>query len=127
MEARCLADEHFDVAVVAILRTKGHDVATVRQLNENKRGDGWTDKQVLEEAIRLQRVVITDNVPDFRQLAREMHWHEGIVLCSGEEDDADKKADRIDKQLRDAMRERNNVRLTGAVLDARPSEGKPGG
>jgi hypothetical protein len=48
MEARLLADEHFGVRIVAELRAKGHDVVTVRQLNENKSGDGWSDEAVLE-------------------------------------------------------------------------------
>lgn len=119
MEASFLADEHFDFGCCHRLRAKGHDVITVRSLNYNKRGDGWTDEEVLAEARRLNRILLTDNVSDFRTLHREIHWHEGIVACVPEAD-AQKKADRIDLLVRDLMRLRNNERLTGEWIDARP-------
>lgn len=125
MEARLLADEHFDFEVVASLRAKGHDITTVRRMNESKSGDGWTDEDVLRIAIQHQRILLTDNVKDFRRLHRIMHWHEGIVACSPE-DDAQAKADRIDSLLRDAMASRRHHRLTGAWIEARPSGGRRG-
>lgn len=120
MEARLLADEHFDVRIVAELRAKGHDIVTVRQLNENKGGDAWTDEDVLAEGTRLNRIILTENIKDFRKLHDQVHWHEGIVVCVPEADYR-KKADRIDEKLRDLMREKNNSRLTGEWIDARPS------
>jgi hypothetical protein len=125
MEARLLADEHFDVEVVAALSSKGHDIVTVRRMNQNKRGDGWTDEDVLRIAKEHNRVLLTDNIKDFRKLHRSMHWHEGIVACASEHD-AQAKADRIDQLLRDAMDDRRNHRLTGLWIDARPSGGNPG-
>ena len=119
MEARFLADEQFDARCCAFLRAKGHDVITVRSLNANKRGDGWTDDKVLAEARRLNRIVLTDNIRDFRKLHRKVHWHEGIVICDPEAD-AQKKAARIDRIVRDLMRQRNSERLTGEWIDARP-------
>lgn len=126
MEASFLADEHFDSACCNRLRAKGHDVITVRSLNVDKRGDGWSDAgdgwsdaEVLAEARRLNRVLLTDNVRDFRKLHREVHWHEGIVICAPEAD-AQKKADRIDRIVRELMRQRNSERLTGEWIDARP-------
>lgn len=74
---------------------------------------------VLTEARRLNRLLLTDNVSDFRKLHRQVHWHEGIVVCDPEAD-AQKKADRIDQLVRDLMRQRNNQRLTGEWIDARP-------
>lgn len=121
MEARLLADEHFDVRIVAELRAKGHDVVTVRQLNESKSGDGWSDDDVLAEGTRLNRVILTENIKDFRKLHESVPWHEGIVVCVVERDSR-KKADRIDTLLRDLMREKNNPRLTGEWIDARPQE-----
>jgi hypothetical protein len=125
MEARLLADEHFHVEVVAALSLKGHDITTVRRMNESRSGDGWTDEDVLRIATQHNRVLLTDNIKDFRKLHRTMHWHEGIVVCAVE-DDSQGKADRIDRILREAMERRNNHRLTGQWLDARPSGGNPG-
>jgi predicted nuclease of predicted toxin-antitoxin system len=73
MEARLLADEQFDVAVSNHLRALGHDVVTVGQLNVSKTGDGWTDEDVVNEGIRNRRIIMTDNVKDFRALAADMH------------------------------------------------------
>ncbi len=118
MEASFLADEQFDVRVNARLRAKGHDVVTVRSLSDSKSGDGWSDELVLSEAVRLRRIILTDNVRDFRRLAREYPHHEGIVLCAVEDPAA--KANRIDRLVREQMRQRGTARLTGQVIDARP-------
>jgi ethanolamine utilization protein EutA (predicted chaperonin) len=121
MTARFLADEHFPVGVARLLRAKGHDVVNVRAHSLRKSGDGWTDEDVVYEAIRDKRVILTDNVPDFRAIAKDIHWHEGMVFCAVEVDDK-AKADRIDSLVRDRLRERGDGRLTGDIINARPHQ-----
>lgn len=41
--ARILADEHFPIGIVNVLRRLGHDVLAVRQVNVSKSGDATPD------------------------------------------------------------------------------------
>jgi hypothetical protein len=98
MEARLFADEHFDARVTDILRRRGHDVVTVRQIAQNKQGDALSDEEVLKYATQHKRVVLTDNVSDFHRLHEQIPWHEGIVACSVYAD-ARAKANAINETL----------------------------
>lgn len=119
MKARLLLDEHFDRRVEAILSRKGFDVVHLRDTCEDKSGDGIADRQVLEQAIRERRVLVTDNVCDFQPLAKELHWHYGVVLCPVYAN-SKRKADAIEKVL-DDRRHGTNPAYCGQVLRI-PSE-----
>jgi predicted nuclease of predicted toxin-antitoxin system len=80
--ARLYADEQFPVQVVFALRKLGHDVVTVRETCVDKRGDGMTDKQVLDYAIVHRRCVLTENHSDFRVLHNGNSNHKGIIACA---------------------------------------------
>lgn len=79
--ARLYADEHFPVAIVYALRRLGHDVVTVRETGISKAGEGMPDELVLQYAAQYQRIVLTFNERDFRQLHTENARHSGIVCC----------------------------------------------
>ena len=111
MRARFLADEHFDFRVCDRLRAMGHDVLTVRQANESKFGDGWPDPQVLSFAIEQNRIVLTENVSDFKYLHIAMPWHKGIIACSKFPAKPAKMAKHIERILGETLDE--HVTATG--------------
>ncbi len=99
--ARLLADEHFDIAVVNRLRRLGHDVETVRQLADDKSGKGMEDDHILRYARGNRRVVLTENVSDFKALHEARIPHAGIIACSpANKEPASARAARIDRVLR---------------------------
>ncbi|HEY2413360.1 MAG TPA: DUF5615 family PIN-like protein [Pirellulaceae bacterium] len=112
--ADIFADEDVPYRLQDCLRLLGHNVATVRQFCEDKRGDAWPDEEVLRFACQHRWIVLTFNVSDFQRLAARNPDHFGIVLGDPE---ADKKvqARRINRLLRSA----DNVR--GLVIDSRLS------
>lgn len=114
MKARLLLDEHFDRRVQAILSRKGFDIVHLRDTCEDKSGDGIADEQVLDQAIREKRVLVTDNVCDFRPLAAAKPWHYGVVLCPVYVDPK-RKAEAIEKTL-DEHRSDTNPAFCGQVL-----------
>lgn len=63
---RAYADEHVQSAVVDALRRRGMDVVTVRE----RQGEGTADAAVLAEALRGNRVVLTNDA-DFLVLASQ--------------------------------------------------------
>ncbi|HEV2968672.1 MAG TPA: DUF5615 family PIN-like protein [Pirellulales bacterium] len=99
--ARLLADEHFDFNVANHLRSLGHDVATVRQHSSNKSGDGMEDEDVLALARAERRVLLTENISDFKSLHDSRIPHAGIIACSPAGDEpARDRAKRIAEVLR---------------------------
>jgi len=91
------ADEDFDHGVVDALIDLGHDAVTVQGLG--RAGIGVQDQDVLTDAIKLGRAVITFNYRHFRRLARSTIGHFGIISCS-REDDVQALASRIDEAVR---------------------------
>jgi hypothetical protein len=77
--SRLLADEHLPDPVTFRLRRLGHDVARMRDLCEDKSGDGDDDETVLKLAISQNRVVVTENCKDFLALHRRFPKHAGII------------------------------------------------
>ena len=72
---RLLADEGVDAAIVAGLRTDGHDV---RWMAEEL--GGTKDPVILDAAVRDARVLITED-KDFGELVyRQRLHHRGVVL-----------------------------------------------
>ena len=111
--ARLLADEQFPARAVDKLRLLGHDVLTVRQIDEDKSGDGKDDKTVLEIARDLNRTVLTLNRKDFKSLHGLFPWHAGIICCVVDPH-PDKQAKRIDAAIRGHLQ--NNQHLKGCLL-----------
>ena len=81
---RLYADENFDFPVVQELRHLGHDVLTVNEAG--KAGRKIPDEQVLAYAISLGRTVITFNRWDFASLHKKDPTHQGIIICTRDDD-----------------------------------------
>lgn len=64
---KLLLDEMYDPAVAEQLRATGHDVASVHD-PEWRHLEGAPDEDVFATALAEGRVLVTENVPDFRRL-----------------------------------------------------------
>lgn len=84
---RLLLDEQISARVAQELRSRGHDVVTVSETELR----GVADEDVLAWAAADRRVVVTNDIRDFRLLhARHLTMgvaHYGIVLVSGRSHD----------------------------------------
>ena len=78
--ARVLADENFPLPVTAALRSLGHDVKTLQEID--KAGQSLSDQAVLELASQDRRAVLTINRKHFVHLHRANSEHFGIVACT---------------------------------------------
>lgn len=67
-----LVDEDLSEEIASILRAKGADAVHVRELGLS----GAEDQEVLDEAARQKRCVITRNRNDFLMLTK-LYFHEG--------------------------------------------------
>lgn len=73
---RILVDEDSQShAQLKLLRSDGHDVVAVAELDQN----GATDPEVFDLAQSLQRVLLTHNTDDFHALHQDRPDHRGIV------------------------------------------------
>ena len=88
--ARFYADEDFSGPAVQLLRGLGHDVLTVQEAGRR----GGSDPQVLADATRDIRTVVTYNHRHFKRLHAKQ-THAGIVSCSRDDDDLPALAQRI--------------------------------
>jgi predicted nuclease of predicted toxin-antitoxin system len=64
---RLILDEMYPATVAEHLRARGHDVVSLHD-QDFRRLEGAPDVEVFEAAIAEQRVLVTENVPDFRRL-----------------------------------------------------------
>ncbi len=111
--ALLFADEDFPLPTVERLRKLGHDVLTTHEAG--LANIGTDDPEILAEATRLERAVMTMNRRDFIALHRRDPNHAGIVVCT-RDSDTDALADRIHAAV-SAVRE-----LSGQLLRVnRPS------
>ena len=67
-KARILADENVHPKTIRLLKRKGHDLLSVRQIDASLGGSGLSDEHVLGIACREKRAVLTENVKDFKKL-----------------------------------------------------------
>jgi len=82
--ALLFADEDFPFPAVLVLRSLGHDVMTT---DEAGLADvGTPDPDILAEATRLGRGVLTMNRRDFIDLHAVDPIHAGIVVCTRDAD-----------------------------------------
>lgn len=81
---RLLLDEMYAPAVAVELRARGHDVLSVHEADPVLAGA--SDAEVLSAAVSAERVLVTENVRDFRPLEIAIleagHRHYGIVYTS---------------------------------------------
>jgi hypothetical protein len=94
--ARLYADECFSELVVEELRRLGHDVLMMKEAG--RANQGIPDAEVLADAIRLGRAVITKNRWDFKGLHKKSPNHSGIIACT-QDDDAVALATRIHQEI----------------------------
>ena len=78
--ASSYADENFRHPVVASLRLLGHDVLTCQEAG--RADQGIDDSTVLADALRRNRIVLTQNRNDFKKLHRQGLPHQCIVVCT---------------------------------------------
>jgi predicted nuclease of predicted toxin-antitoxin system len=78
------ADENFPLQVLTELGKLGHDVLTAQQHGRAQKK--VPDPQVLAEAIRLGRAVLTLNRWHFVKLHRTTPSHAGIIVCTRDDD-----------------------------------------
>lgn len=86
------ADENFRRPVVVALRRLGHDVVTAQEAG--RAGQCIPNDEVLEDALALDRILLTQNRGDFIALDRQGRPHCGIVACTYDPE-ADGQAGRI--------------------------------
>lgn len=94
--ARLYADENFPLPAIAHLRQLGHDVITVQ--DTGRAGEGVPDFEVLREATRLGRVVLTLNRRHFLRLHSGDAGHAGMILCTFDPD-FEAQAERIHRAV----------------------------
>jgi Domain of unknown function (DUF5615) len=82
--ARFYSNENFPLPVVLELRRGGHDVLT--SLEAGKANRRVRDEQVLADATKDDRAVLTLNRSDFIKLHRLKSSHAGIVVCTVDAD-----------------------------------------
>lgn len=90
--ASLFADEDFPFPVVERLRAAGHDVLTT--FEAGFAGVGTDDEDILAEATRTGRAVLTMNRRDYIALHSADPNHGGIIVCT-RDSDADALATRI--------------------------------
>ena len=94
--AQLYADEDFSYPVVQHLRQLGHDIVTACEAGQaNQRIE---DERVLAYASEQGRAVLTFNRRHFIRLHYATPAHEGIIVCS-RDDDVSALAERIHQQL----------------------------
>ena len=77
-------DENFRYPVVEALRRLGHDVLTCQEAGRAEQG--IDDEIVLDDALRMGRILLTQNRDDFKKLHRNGLPHQGIVVCTYDPD-----------------------------------------
>jgi hypothetical protein len=73
---RLLLDEMYPATIAEQLRSRGHDVATLHD-SDFRQLEGAADADVFAAAVDERRVLVTENVSDFRRL-------EGEALARGD-------------------------------------------
>ena len=82
--ARLYADENFPLPVTEHLRQLEHDVVTVQETG--RAGEGVPDSEILLEATRLGRTVLTLNRKHFLRIHAGGTKHAGTILCTFDPD-----------------------------------------
>lgn len=111
---RLLLDELYPKAIAVVLRDRGHDVITVRELDHHLGGE--PDTAILAAAVRDRRALVTENADDLIRIHREYvadrRPHYGLILTSNRS----LPRHRADAFIRAA------VRALDDLLEARPGD-----
>lgn len=79
---KLLLDEHFSAVIGDALRTRGHDVIALQD-DALRHLRGSSDDDVFETAQQMERVLVTENVAHFREIAdrcyRTGRHHAGLL------------------------------------------------
>lgn len=79
---KVILDEMYPRLIAEALRIRGHDAISVH----DEPGSGATDESVLDYARSAGRVLVTENVRDYRPLAVALHTagqsHAGLVFTT---------------------------------------------
>lgn len=94
--AQLYADENFDYPVVIELRNLGYDVLTVQEAGQGRQR--IPDEAILAFATSQGRAVLTYNRRHFVRLHALIQPHEGIIVCS-RDDDSSALAGRIHQAI----------------------------
>lgn len=95
--AALFADENFPQQVVEALRARGHDALTADDAGLANRA--VSDEDILNEATRLRRALLTLNRWEFIGRHITNPDHAGLVVCT-EDPDTEGQAARIEAALR---------------------------
>lgn len=106
--ARLYADENFNLKSVALLREMGHDVLTPHDTGQSNLR--IPDENVLDFAIRTERILLTFDRKDYARLHLSIPTHHGIMICK-EDTDFSALAHRIHTALQAA-----NGQLAGQLI-----------
>jgi hypothetical protein len=110
-------DENFRYPVVEALRRLGHDVLTCQEAG--RADQGIDDETVLNDALRLGRIVLTQNRDDFKKLHRNGLRHQGIVVCTYDPD-----AEALARRITEAVsQEEPGERWLARVVRPNPRDG----
>ncbi len=112
--ARIYADEQYPFPVVKILRNLGHDVLTVQEAG--KANQKIPDEEVLAFAVSTNRAIVTLNRPDFIRLHRLSSDHNGIIVCT-----SDQNWERLPLRINEAIANLETLRSL-LIRVNRPSE-----
>ena len=82
--AHLYADENFPLPVVEHLRQLGHDAITLQ--DAGRAGEGVPDSEILLDATRLGRAVLTLNRRHFLRIHAMGTTHAGMILCTFDPD-----------------------------------------
>ena len=112
--ARIYADEQYPLPVVKILRNFGHDVLTVQEAG--KANQKILDEEVLAFAVSTNRAIVTLNRPYFIRLHRLSSDHNGIIVCT-----SDQNWQRLAARINEAISNLETLRGM-LILVNRPSD-----
>ena len=82
--AKLYADENFNLKSVALLKELGHDVLTPHETGQSNQR--VSDENVLDFAIRTERIVLTFDRKDYARLHLSNPTHYGIMICKEDTD-----------------------------------------
>jgi len=105
--SRLYTNENVPLPVAEALRGLGHDVLTVAE--SGNAGQAWPDADVLDYAIRNDRILVTLNRRHFIRLHAERPEHTGIVVCTVDADFTGQA-----KRIHEAVA--NNTSMRGVLI-----------
>lgn len=110
---RLLVDENVDIRIVKILRENGFDVFSIKE-----NASGIVDKEVLEIAVREERMIVTGDLDFANVLLLPIKDHHGICLLRTKAPDFRTRA----LHLLTALDQLKDVPLKGRIAVVRENQ-----